>query len=353
MESDICQKIGTLLIDKDLKNQGLLYGKMGTAIFFYHLSEKLQDEKYLDYADKLIDEILTQLTPISTFRDGFTGIGWGIEYIVQHNFCKGDTDEILEDIDTKIYTILNDNKDMQFGLYNGYIGYLQYYIMRLKHQTRNSLDSTRINMEMLKLIINKIDQITPVLFVNLVRDISFILFDDFFILFWSIIEAYQLNICNNKIVNMLKQWETYLIAYFPSQHFNRLFLAISLFRINNIIKSSKADNQIKTLLYSINADQLKTEINIINVKNVRQGYLGQLIILDKCIKYFDTSFPNYSLIQSMRIDLLNLCNPLLINELNNASTDNNELINIKYGLAEGWTGVGLLLLLLPNLLEIK
>lgn len=36
------------------------------------------------------------------FCSGLSGVGWGVEYLIQNKFVDADSDELLEDIDAKI-----------------------------------------------------------------------------------------------------------------------------------------------------------------------------------------------------------------------------------------------------------
>jgi len=88
-----------------IDNPGLLNGKMGIAIFFYHYSRYTKNKIYEDYAGELVDEVYEELntsTPIN-FENGLTGIGWGIEYLVKNKFVQADTDEALAEIDNTVY----------------------------------------------------------------------------------------------------------------------------------------------------------------------------------------------------------------------------------------------------------
>ncbi len=88
-----------------IDNPGLLNGKMGIAIFFYHYSRYTKNKIYEDYAGELVDEIYEEIntsTPVN-FENGLTGIGWGIEYLVKNKFVQADTDEALAEIDNTIY----------------------------------------------------------------------------------------------------------------------------------------------------------------------------------------------------------------------------------------------------------
>ncbi|HEX3009512.1 MAG TPA: lanthionine synthetase LanC family protein, partial [Bacteroidales bacterium] len=114
MSSDLKQRLDSrlqrianvlLLNASFIDNLGLLNGKMGIAIFFYHYAKYTGNEVYSEYAGELIDEIYSEIntsTPID-FENGLTGIGWGIEYLVQNGFVEADTDEVLEQIDEAVY----------------------------------------------------------------------------------------------------------------------------------------------------------------------------------------------------------------------------------------------------------
>jgi Lanthionine synthetase C-like protein len=86
-------------------NPGLLNGKMGIAIFFYHYSRYTKNKIYEDYAGALVDEIYEEINTSTSvnFENGLTGIGWGIEYLVKNKFVQADTDEALADIDNTVY----------------------------------------------------------------------------------------------------------------------------------------------------------------------------------------------------------------------------------------------------------
>ena len=116
-----------------LDNPGLLNGKMGIAIFFYHYSRYSKNKIYEDYAGELVDEIYEEIntsTPVN-FENGLTGIGWGIEYLVKNGFVQADTDEALEEVDNIVYRnslyrpfLLESGKDM--------FGYGLYFLARLR-----------------------------------------------------------------------------------------------------------------------------------------------------------------------------------------------------------------------------
>ena len=92
--------INTLLLNASfIDNIGLMHGKMGISVYFFHLARSTRNKVYEEYAGELIDEIYEEIivnTPVN-FENGLAGIGWGIEYLVQNGFIEADTDEVLED----------------------------------------------------------------------------------------------------------------------------------------------------------------------------------------------------------------------------------------------------------------
>jgi len=83
---------------------GLLNGKMGVAIFFFHYAEYMAEKVYKDFAGELIGEIYKEIHANYScdFKAGLSGIAWGVEYLVYNQFVEGETDEILEDLDRQI-----------------------------------------------------------------------------------------------------------------------------------------------------------------------------------------------------------------------------------------------------------
>ena len=92
-----------------LNNPGLYTGEMGLVLFFARYARFTQNDLYMDYAFGLVEKIqrrIHQDTPIN-YKNGLTGIGSAIEYLVQNSFFEADTDEILDDFDRLIYFTYN------------------------------------------------------------------------------------------------------------------------------------------------------------------------------------------------------------------------------------------------------
>lgn len=84
-------------------NLGLLNGKMGIAIFFYHYARYTKCKLYEQFAGELIDEMYEDMNrnvPLG-FAHGLSGIAWGIAYLLKHQFVSADED-VLQDLDERI-----------------------------------------------------------------------------------------------------------------------------------------------------------------------------------------------------------------------------------------------------------
>jgi hypothetical protein len=199
-----------LLNGSFINNLGLLNGKMGIAIFFYHYSRYTQKKIYEDYAGELIDEIYKEINVATTvnFSDGLTGIGWGIEYLIRNHFINGDTDEILAELDNTIYKyrlnspILIENGDEFFG-------YGFYHIARLKGHTIDDDLKTLIKKHHLIFLTDECERL---LVHKRYLDFNILTLNPGLInsLLWFLIEMYKLGLFPVKVENLLMYLPEYL-----------------------------------------------------------------------------------------------------------------------------------------------
>lgn len=122
-----------LLKSSLLPDIGLFQGKTGLAIFFMHYYRFTNEALYEDVAGELIDEIeegLYNNLPIS-FESGFSGIGWGLDYLVRKGFVEGDSKDICEEIDCKIMQT-DPRRITDYSLNKGIGGILLYVLDHCK-----------------------------------------------------------------------------------------------------------------------------------------------------------------------------------------------------------------------------
>ncbi|WP_183574651.1 lanthionine synthetase LanC family protein [Mucilaginibacter sp. X5P1] len=149
------------LIEEDCNgNYGLYHGKTGLAIAYYTLYATLNEEIYLLKAKSLIDELSENIGEVSQFdfKNGLTGIGWAIEWLVQNKFIDANTDEILEDIDDELYKSVIYMKSSELSVTNGTIGKALYFYRRLSARNPQTSRYRLIcNQECIVLLIDEIN----------------------------------------------------------------------------------------------------------------------------------------------------------------------------------------------------
>jgi hypothetical protein len=110
-----------------------LDGKMGIAIFFFHYSRYKGNTVYEDTADELMEELKKEIhkeLPVG-FESGFSGIGWGVEYLIQNGFVKGDSLVVCEEIDKRI-TETDPRRITNYTVETGLGGVLHYVLAHIK-----------------------------------------------------------------------------------------------------------------------------------------------------------------------------------------------------------------------------
>lgn len=93
-----------MLHSRDITDIGLFSGKFGIALVLFKYAKHNKSRAIQLLAESLIEEVLHSLgEKISLdLATGLCGIGWGIEYLLQNRFMKGDSLDICEVIDKKI-----------------------------------------------------------------------------------------------------------------------------------------------------------------------------------------------------------------------------------------------------------
>lgn len=133
MKQDLCDIADMLLLNGTLtKCPGLVHGKMGIAIFFFHYARYTGNTLFTDYVLDLIQEIQDQIHNNSPadYKRGIAGIGVGIDYLIRNELLDPE-DDVFEDLDQRMYRAVMYDPWLDFSLYDGLVGYGQYWIMRL------------------------------------------------------------------------------------------------------------------------------------------------------------------------------------------------------------------------------
>jgi len=130
-----------------LYNIGLLNGKLGIAIFFFHLAQKTDNKIFEEYACDLVDQMLISINqhiPLE-YVDGLAGIGVGIEYLIKQKFIHADANEVLEDIDRAILHHTQHHLPSTLEMNTGITGFGRYYIERLLNRKNSTVETPEKN----------------------------------------------------------------------------------------------------------------------------------------------------------------------------------------------------------------
>lgn len=111
----------------------LYNGLMGTCIAYFVLSKITSDKKYDKRAHQVLSDIQGLIPNVNDlgFADGLSGIGWGVEWLVQNGFIQANSDKVLEELDDTIYTSVVYAKTSSLSIANGSIGKAMYFLSRL------------------------------------------------------------------------------------------------------------------------------------------------------------------------------------------------------------------------------
>ena len=117
----------------DVSDPGLMHGKMGLVIFFFHYARYTGDHSFKDRAMELMNCIQEQIQKehVMNYADGLAGIGTGIEYLAQNSFMEVDTNDVLEELDRVIFmaTVFGNHADI--SLFTGLSGLGRYLLFRV------------------------------------------------------------------------------------------------------------------------------------------------------------------------------------------------------------------------------
>lgn len=116
----------------DIPNLGLLYGQMGICLVLACYGKKKKDKQLKKISEFLLNRIFSKLTENCSiaFAHGLSGIGWGVEYLIQNRIMTGNSIDICESIDNKIQQIDLANTD-DLSLEAGLEGLLNYVLAHI------------------------------------------------------------------------------------------------------------------------------------------------------------------------------------------------------------------------------
>ncbi|GAA4430771.1 hypothetical protein GCM10023091_00460 [Ravibacter arvi] len=354
-----------LLNAHSIDNIGLLHGKMGVAIQFYHLTRKTTNPAFEIVAGELVDDVVSHLSSNTSidFESGLAGIGWGIEYLLHNCFLEAEnSDEILEEMDEQIFKFFLQNTPREVGLLDGVVGPGVYFLNRIKNSLVNSTSSIfKTNRIALQQICNHVSLILPEMLhalreprrvpddsvemqnfriTDLVKfDITWTL--PVLIVFLAKVIELDINVSENIFVMLLDE----CITCEPVLQCNKLLLLLALEELKSGIQSAKNLNIFLlnqkivvsrfSLLNNLNEEEYRDELNKLDF-SLRNGVPGIAIVifcLERRIENI-AFFKKYMEYAKKYIDL-NLVERIDLECINVFSKSNMK----KFGILEGVAGL--------------
>jgi hypothetical protein len=263
IENDLRQIADMLLLNGTLTEcAGLIHGKIGIAIFFFHYAQYTNNELFADYAMDLIGEIFNQIHVNSPadYQKGIAGIGVGIDYLIQNKFLSVEND-IIEDLDQRIVRAVLYDPWMDFSQYDGLIGYGRYWMMRLRHP-----QPAVKARECLLYIIGKIEEELPNISIKEQIDVYCFLHD--------IQTISHFNCCNEVLGRCLRELNLQLVDI--TQSFPRFGDSI----IANIVRTYQYNKYFNTYLQN-EIDFVKKQVPVLDIEKapdstgLLNGYAGE------------------------------------------------------------------------------
>ncbi|MDN5213740.1 lanthionine synthetase LanC family protein [Fulvivirgaceae bacterium BMA12] len=269
-----------------IDNIGLMNGKMGIAIFFFHLGKMMKIQVYEDYAEELVDDIYqkigTTIIPMD-FENGLAGVAWGIEHLVHNGFIEADTDEILSDLDDKIFQHLTNSVGLSISVENGLLGYGFYLLSRLRNKDlKKNVDHNFILKRLLIDLINCLYETIEEKEEVLIEPVTFKITWSLPLTLILLSEIRRLNIYNRKIDIILNRLSHITLSRFPMKQANKLFLLTGMQAILKQADLKGWHEHFRLLKDTLDADEILREFPDKNIM-VSDG-LGGITLIAKLLE---------------------------------------------------------------------
>ena len=206
-------------------------GKMGYCLYFFNLARLLSEPKYQKQAEKILDNIYSELSAEPTERSVYelAQIGTGVNCLIKRKFVEGNINSVLGDIDDRIFKKLAFEKTPITYRTYGIILVLYFVCMRIEEQKKES-DAKFILEEIeIKLFNSLYQSLDPGFYDEsiLFNLISYKLPQFLF----TVSKLYSLQFYNYRITEILREISGLILSRMPVLHANRLYLLWSLMHL--------------------------------------------------------------------------------------------------------------------------
>lgn len=216
----------------------LASGKMGICIYLYIKSKSTNNESYLKAANNLLDDIYNKINTVSSLgiREGLTGIALGLNYLVKNKYLEGDTNLILEDIDSIMFRKISFPEFSESLYLQELIDVLFYLYMRIKDQEKDS-ENDCLQKELAIEIVNKIYfKLNADLFNE---PLTFTSYYTLPLLLYVFSKICELDFYNHKIIRSVEILSVKILTFIPLLNINKLYLYGGMKSFEKYIKDKK------------------------------------------------------------------------------------------------------------------
>lgn len=107
-------------------------------VTLFRIHQDTGEDRYKKQAEALLNEMIDYCknSKSLSYYNGFCGIGSLIEYLIKNNFVEGEADEILEDIDNAVISVINNRPQMEINIKKGLLGLVCYLYERLYYRIK-------------------------------------------------------------------------------------------------------------------------------------------------------------------------------------------------------------------------
>lgn len=115
-----------------MNDYSLFDGILGISIAFFEYGKYTGNQIYTDFADELTEDFLSKITNRMSYglAAGLSGIGLGIEYLIQKRFVECDSNQACADIDDMMMCV-DIKRIKDWSLETGIEGILHYLLARI------------------------------------------------------------------------------------------------------------------------------------------------------------------------------------------------------------------------------
>lgn len=333
------------ILDKKLENietppLGLLFGKAGFGLYFYLKSKYTGSKEYEHIADKLIDDIISNIDKLKLYdiKNGLAGVGLGIDFLIDNKFVEGDSNRILSDIDTELFKQLSFPTNSEKLDFSSQLQILYYFIIRLKKQKQGSEQEWFFKELIIRTINCLNEKVSSDIYDEpLTFNVDYLLPQYLFLL------SCCMDLYREKIYQLVKELSIFLLSKLPLLHSNRLYLLWAISMINKNIGMKDLESHCLLLRRELDIKKIINEELLSRNIYFSDGFPTIYLLMNSLQDYFSQSE-----IEKYKMEIIN---KIVQSPEWDYLVEDENYFKMRSGLFNGYFGTSLLLQYYENRLK--